>query len=393
MRNLEICRAECYYLHTMKKLVIFIVFVVFLAGLAYSIQLLDIGSLSDKLKEIRQANLQLLEAKYWEPRDDKFVQCQLCPNYCFLPVGKKGRCGDRINVDGKLYTLVYARPVAVHIDPIEKKPFTHFLPGTTSFSIATAGCNLGCIFCQNWQISQARPEDAPNVFLPPEEVVAQAKKNGCASIAYTYTEPTVFYEYMLATAKLAKENGIRNVMHTCGYINPKPLKELLQYMDAVNVDLKGFSEEYYVTMCSGHLDPVLETIKNVKKAGVWLEITNLVIPGKNDDPKMIKEMCEWIKDNVGTDTPLYFSAFTPLYKLTSVPPTPLETLQNAQKIAKDVGLHYVYIGNVYGNAGESTYCPNCGKLLVKRQGFDTLEVNIVDGKCKYCGQKIPGVWK
>jgi len=377
----------------MKKLAALMVFVLFLGSIAYSIQLLDIGSLSDKLKEIRKANLQLLEAKYWEPRDDKFVQCELCPNFCFLPPGKKGRCGDRINVDGKLYTLVYARPVAVHIDPIEKKPFTHFLPGTTAFSIATAGCNLGCIFCQNWQISQARPEDAPNVFLPPEEVVAQAKKNGCASIAYTYTEPTVFYEYMLATAKLARENGIKNVMHTCGYINPKPLKELLQYMDAVNVDLKGFSEEYYVTMSSGHLDPVLETIKNVKKAGVWLEITNLVIPGKNDDPKMIKEMSEWIRDNVGTDTPLYFSAFTPLYKLTSVPPTPVETLENARKIAQDAGLHYVYVGNVYGNAGESTYCPNCGKLLVKRQGFDTLEVNIVDGKCKYCGQKIAGVWK
>jgi pyruvate formate lyase activating enzyme len=377
----------------MKKLTAFMVFALLLAGVAYSIQVLDIGSLGDKLKEIRKANLQLLEAKYWEPRDDKFVQCQLCPNYCFLPVGKKGRCGDRINIDGKLYTLVYARPVAVHIDPIEKKPFTHFLPGTTSFSIATAGCNLGCIFCQNWQISQARPEDAPNVLLPPEEVVAQAKKNGCASIAYTYTEPTVFYEYMLATAKLAKENGIRNVMHTCGYINPKPLKELLQYMDAVNVDLKGFSEEYYVTMSSGHLDPVLETIKNVKKAGVWLEITNLVIPGKNDDPKMIKAMSEWIRDNAGTDTPLYFSAFTPLYKLTSVPPTPVETLEKARKIAQDAGLHYVYIGNVYGNAGESTYCPNCGKLLVKRQGFDTLEVNIIDGKCRYCGQKIAGVWK
>jgi pyruvate formate lyase activating enzyme len=377
----------------MKKLVSLVLFAVFLSGIAYSIQVLDIGSLSDKLKEIRKANLQLLEARYWTAMDDKNVQCQLCPNYCFLPVGKKGRCGNRINVDGKLYTLVYARPVAVHIDPIEKKPFTHFLPGTTSFSIATAGCNLGCLFCQNWQISQARPEDAQSVVLVPEQVVDLAIKSKSASIAYTYTEPTVFYEYMFDTAKLAKQRGLKNVMHTCGYINAKPLMELLQYMDAVNVDLKGFSEEYYATMSSGRLEPVLETIKNVKRAGVWLEITNLVVPGKNDDPKMIKAMSVWIRDNAGADTPLYFSAFNPMYKLTSVPPTPVETLEKARKIARDAGLHYVYIGNVYGNAGESTYCPNCGKLLVKRQGFDTLQVDVIDGKCKYCGYKIAGVWK
>jgi pyruvate formate lyase activating enzyme len=377
----------------MKKLAALMMFAVFLVSLAYSIQLLDIGSLNDKLKEIRKANLELLEAKNWAALDDRTVQCRLCPNYCVLTNGKKGRCGDRINIDGKLYTLVYARPVAVHIDPIEKKPFTHFLPGTTSFSIATAGCNLGCIFCQNWQISQSRPEDAQSVVLPPLEAVKLAKKNNCSSIAYTYTEPTVFYEYMLDTAKLAKANGIRNVMHTCGYINPKPLKELLKYMDAVNVDLKGFSEEYYVQMCSGHLDPVLETIKNVRKAGVWLEITNLVIPGKNDDPKMIKDMCAWIKENVGADTPLYFSAFTPQYKLTGLPPTPLKTLEDASVIAKAAGLKYVYIGNVYGNAGESTYCPKCGKVVVKRMGFDTLEVDLIDGKCKYCGYKIAGVWK
>jgi pyruvate formate lyase activating enzyme len=377
----------------MKKFAALMMFAVFLVSLAYSIQLLDIGSINDKLKEIRKANLELLEAKNWTALEGKAVQCRLCPNYCFLTNGKKGRCGDRINVEGKLYTLVYARPVAVHIDPIEKKPFTHFLPGTTSFSIATAGCNLGCIFCQNWQISQSRPEDAQSDVLPPLEAVKLAKKNGCASIAYTYTEPTVFYEYMLDTAKLAKANGVRNVMHTCGYINPKPLKELLKYMDAVNVDLKGFSEEYYVQMCSGHLDPVLETIKNVRKTGVWLEITNLVIPGKNDDPKMIKDMCEWIKENVGADTPLYFSAFTPQYKLTGLPPTPLKTLEDASVIAKAAGLKYVYIGNVYGNAGESTYCPKCGKVVVKRTGFDTLEVDLIDGKCKYCGYKIAGVWK
>ena len=377
----------------MKKITILVLLFAIAVSLAYSIQILDIGSLSDKLAEIRKANLELLEARYWTLLEGSTVQCQLCPNYCVLKSGKKGRCGTRINADGKLYTIVYARPVAVHIDPIEKKPFTHFLPKTDSFSIATAGCNLGCIFCQNWQISQSRPEDAEARVLAPLEAVNQAKKNKCATIAYTYTEPTVFYEYMLDTAKTAKAYGVKNVMHTCGYINPKPLKELLQYMDAVNVDLKGFSEEFYVTMCSGHLDPVLETIKNIKKAGVWLEITNLVIPGKNDDPKMIRAMCLWIKKNVGADTPLYFSAFTPQYKLTGLPPTPVKTLEDAQKIAKEVGLHYAYIGNVYGHAGESTICPKCKKVIITRQGFNTLEVDLVDGKCKYCGYRIAGVWK
>jgi len=376
-----------------KKITIIALLLAVTVSLAYSIQILDIGNLSDKLAEIRKANLELLEARYWTLLEGKSVQCQLCPNFCVLSNGKKGRCGARINVDGKLYSIVYARPVAVHIDPIEKKPFTHFLPGTDSFSIATAGCNLGCLFCQNWQISQSRPEDAESMVLPPLDAVSKAKKYNCATIAYTYTEPTIFYEYMLDTAKLARAYGIRNVMHTCGYINPKPLKELLQYMDAVNVDLKGFSEEYYVTMCSGHLDPVLETIKNIRKAGVWLEITNLVIPGKNDDPKMIRAMCVWIKKNVGADTPLYFSAFTPQYKLTGLPPTPVKTLEDAQKIAKESGLHYAYIGNVYGHAGESTVCPKCRKVIIIRQGFNTLEVDLVDGKCKYCGYKIAGVWK
>lgn len=377
----------------MKKAFSFLVLLTLLVTLAYSLQLLDLGSLSDKLKEIRKANLELLKARYWDLVDGQTVQCKLCPNFCVLDNGKKGRCGARINMDGKLYTIVYARPVAVHVDPIEKKPFTHYLPRTASFSIATAGCNLGCIFCQNWQISQSRPEDAQSMVLQPSDIVRLAKENRCESIAYTYTEPTIFYEYMIDTAKLARMAGVKNVMHTCGYINPKPLKELLQYMDAVNVDLKGFSEEYYVTMCSGHLEPVLETIRTVKRSGVWLEITNLVVPGKNDDPKMIKAMCLWIKKNVGADTPLYFSAFTPQYKLTGVPPTPVKTLEDAAKIAKSAGLHYVYIGNVYGHAGESTYCPRCGKLIVKRMGFDTLSVDVVDGKCKYCGYKIAGVWE
>lgn len=371
-----------------------IIILISLTSFAWAIQFTTpFSKLSDALKMIRVANLSKFEAMHYKQLGDKIVQCQLCPNRCTLPNLARGLCGVRINLEGELYSLVYGKPVAVHIDPIEKKPFSHFLPGTTAFSISTAGCNLGCIFCQNWQISQAKPEEADHYNFDPEKIVEMAIEAKSPTIAYTYTEPTVFYEYMLATAKLAKKKGLRNVMHSCGYINPGPLKELLKYMDACNIDLKGFSEDYYQKMCYGHLDPVLKTIKVVKQSGVWLEITNLVIPGKNDDPKMIRSMCRWIKENVGPDVPLYFSAFYPQYKLTGVPPTPVETLEKAYAIAKEEGLNYVYIGNVYGHLKENTYCPRCGKILIKRMGYAIEENNIVDGKCKFCGNKIPGVWR
>jgi len=377
----------------MKKFIVFYLLIILISSFCFAIQFLDLGGLKEKLDAIRKANLELIEARYYKVLEGQTVQCELCPNYCVLTNGKKGKCGVRMNVDGKLFTLVYARPVAVHVDPIEKKPLSHFLPGTTAFSIATAGCNLGCVFCQNWQISQARPEDAENIYLPPKEAVKLAKEYGAKSIAYTYTEPTVFYEYMLEVAKLSKKEGVRNVMHTCGYINQKPLKELLQYMDAANVDLKGFSEEFYVKNCYGHLDPVLESIKTIKKEGVWLEITNLVIPGENDDPKMVKDMCTWLKENTGPDTPLYFAAFHPNYKMKNVPPTPVETLEKLAKVAKEAGLHYVYVGNIYGHVDESTYCPTCGKALIRRMGYAILENNVKDGKCPRCGTKIAGVWQ
>lgn len=351
------------------------------------------SKLDDALKMIRDANLSKFEAMHYKKLGDNVVQCQLCPNRCTLSDLARGLCGVRINIDGKLYSLVYGKPVAIHVDPIEKKPLSHFLPGTTAFSISTAGCNLGCIFCQNWQISQVKPEEAEHYNFDPERIVALAIENNSPTIAYTYTEPTIFYEYMLETAKLAKKKGLRNIMHSCGYINPGPLKELLKYMDACNIDLKGFSEDYYQQMCSGHLDPVLESIKNVKKAGVWLEITNLMIPGKNDDPKMIRQMCRWIRENVGPDVPLYFSSFYPMYKLQNVPPTPVETLEMAYKIAREEGLNYVYIGNVFGHIKEHTYCPKCGKILIKRLGYAIEENNIVGGKCEFCGYKIAGVWK
>lgn len=332
-------------------------------------------------------------AKYWQKVKENIVQCLLCPRKCTLNIGQRGICTVRINKDGQLYTLGYGNPVAIHIDPIEKKPFFHVVPGEPIFSLAVAGCNMRCIFCQNWQISQSKPDETENYNLPPEEVVNKTIENNCRFIAYTYTEPTVFYEYMLDIAKLAKAKGIKNTMHSCGYINPEPLKELLKYMDAVNVDLKGFSEEFYAKIgLFAQLGPVLETLKIIKQAGVWLEITNLLIPGVNDDPEKIKEMCIWIKENLGDDVPLHFSRFMPHYKLNNLDPTPIEKLREAYDIAKGVGLKYVYIGNVPGDPGENTYCPNCGKIIVRRIGFQILENNIKEDKCKFCGYMIAGRW-
>lgn len=332
-------------------------------------------------------------ASYWDSLTDTALQCLLCPRRCVLVPGQRGVCTVRINKEGKLYTLGYGNPVAVHIDPIEKKPFFHVSPGASVFSLAVAGCNMRCIFCQNWQISQSRPDETENYSLTPEQVVDSAIGNNCRFIAYTYTEPTVFYEYMLDIAKLARQKGIRNTMHSCGYINQIPLMELLQYMDAVNIDLKGFSEEFYAKIgLMAELEPVLETLKTIKQSGVWLEITNLLVPGVNDNPAKIKEMCVWIKDNLGDDVPLHFSRFMPAYKLMNLPPTPVEKLEEAYKIAKDSGLKYVYIGNVPGNDKENTYCPKCKRLIVGRTGYRISEIDIKNGKCKFCGYKISGRW-
>ena len=332
-------------------------------------------------------------ASYWHKVKDNIVNCELCPRRCVISEGQRGLCTVRINKGGVLYTLGYGNPVAVNVDPIEKKPFFNVLPGSSTFSIAVAGCNMRCLFCQNWQISQAKPDEVTAYDMPPEAVVSEAIKNNCPFIVYTYTEPTVFYEYMLDISKLARSKGLKNGMHTCGYINQEPLKELLKYMDAVNVDLKGFNEEFYQKMGAfASLEPVLNTLKTVKKEGVWLEITNLIIPGLNDNPKEIKKMCEWIKENLGRDTPMHFSRFMPSFKLQNLPPTPISKLEEAYKIAKDAGLDYVYIGNVPGQAGENTYCPQCKKLIVGRLGYRITENNIKDGKCKFCGYKISGIW-
>lgn len=356
--------------------------------------LIFMPSLQGKTNKNRTEETDTLhEAMFYEKLPGERVKDHLCPHECMLEEGQTGLCGARKNINGKLYTLTYGKPVAIHIDPIEKKPFFHVLPGSRSFSIATAGCNLRCIFCQNWQISQANPSKAKSYKLSPEQIVNIAEKNNCSSIAYTYTEPTIFYEYMLDIAKIARQRGILNVMHTCGFIKPKPLRNLCKYMDAANVDLKGFAPDFYTKMSSGKLEPVLKAIKIIKEEGVWLEITNLIIPNSNDDTEVIRNMCEWIKENVGVNVPLHLSRFYPNYKLQSLPPTPVETLEKARKIAMDVGLNYVYIGNVPGHPAENTYSPYTKRVLIKRSGYTVTENNIINGKSKFTSKEIPGIWK
>jgi pyruvate formate lyase activating enzyme len=320
------------------------------------------------------------------------IQCELCPHRCRVARGKRGICRVRENREGKYYSLVYGNPCAVHLDPIEKKPFFHVLPSTTSFSLATVGCNFQCKFCQNWEISQASPEDVYSYDVPPELMVKRAKEIGARSVAYTYVEPMIFYEYMFDICQLTKKAGLLNVTHSNGFVNPAPLKNLCKVLDAANIDLKGFTETFYRELCSGELNPVLETLKTLKQEKVHLEITNLIIPTKNDEMPVLKEMCLWIKKELGTDTPIHFSRFYPLYKLKTLPPTPVSTLEKAREIALSVGLEYVYVGNIPGHVGENTFCPKCKKMIIQRTGYMVGEINLKDGKCRYCGKPIPGIW-
>ena len=320
------------------------------------------------------------------------IRCELCPHRCRVSRGKRGLCRVRENRDGKYYSLVYGNPCAMHPDPIEKKPFFHLLPGTVSFSLATAGCNFQCKFCQNWEISQASPEDVFSYDVPPETIVKKAKEIGAHSIAYTYVEPTIFYEYMSDIAQLAKKAGLLNVTHSNGFINPVPLRNLCKVLDAANIDLKGFTETFYRELCGGELNPVLETLKILKEEKVHLEITNLMIPTKNDEMSLVREMCLWIKKELGADTPVHFSRFYPLYKLRTLPPTPVSTLEKARAVALSAGLEYVYIGNIPGHEAENTFCPKCKKMIIQRSGYMVGEVHVKNGKCTYCGKPISGIW-
>jgi pyruvate formate lyase activating enzyme len=320
------------------------------------------------------------------------VKCLLCPNECSIREGNTGTCRNRLNYKDKLYSIAYGNPCAAHVDPIEKKPLMHFMPGTYAYSIATAGCNFACLNCQNWDISQSSPKETSNMDLMPSRVVEEALKNNCQSIAYTYAEPIAFYEYVYDTAKLAREKKIKNVLVSNGYINEKPLRELCKYLDAANINLKSFSDDIYLRLNAGKLQPVLNTLKIMKEENIWLEITNLVVPSWTDDFDMIKKMCDWIVANGLENYPLHFLRFHPMYKLTQLPSTPVNTLQKAKEIAIKAGCKYVYVGNVTDPKALNTYCPKCKGLVLERSGYTIVKNNIQNGKCKSCGEKISGVW-
>lgn len=334
------------------------------------------------------------EAMFYRKLDKDRVQCQLCFRRCIIADGGRGFCRNRENREGKLYSLVYGKPSAIHIDPIEKEPQLHNLPGSEILCFGTAGCNFRCQFCHNWHLSQRSIEEMGYCYeMPPIKAVELALERKIPTISFTYNEPTSFYEYVYDIAKLAKAKGLRILWHSNGAINSGPLRELLKYTDAVTIDLKGFTDKFYQEVSSAELEPVLRTLKIIKEEGIWLEIVNLVVPTLNDNPEDIRRMCEWIKGNLGEDVPLHFSRFSPAYKLTKLPSTPIETLEQAHKIAKVVGLDYVTIGNVPGHKYNSTFCPKCGERLIHRVHFQVLEDNVVEGRCKFCGQGIPGIWE
>lgn len=341
----------------------------------------------------RDTERTLHEARYYKKLKDRYVQCLLCPRRCVIPPGGRGFCRVRENRNGTLYSLVYGKPCSINREPIEKAPFFHFLPGTQRLTLATVGCNQRCKYCQNWEISQATPEEVPAQNLSPEEVVGLAGRLALPVICFTYTEPVVFFEYMLDIAREAKRRGIKTAVVSGGYINPEPLAELCSVVDAIKIDLKGFTPEFYSAVCGSSLAPVLQAIKTVAASGCHLELVNLVVPGYNDDTTTIRAMCRWIKENLGDTIPLHFTRFHPDYQLQNAPVTPIATLKRAIAIARRMGLKFVYIGNVPGDEDENTRCPNCGRTLIQRQGFSVVKNEIVNGRCRFCGARIPGRWQ
>lgn len=340
--------------------------------------------------QVREKNYRLA---MFQEESAKGVMCRICPNECVLKEGELSDCRNRIVRNGKLYTMAYGNPCAVNLDPVEKKPLYHFLPSTITFSIATAGCNLACLNCQNWTISQTGPDKTRNTDLMPDSVVSNAHHYKCKSISYTYSEPTTFYEYLFDSASLARQSGLRNIMVSNGYINKEPLIKLTTVIDAANIDLKSFSDKTYLKLTGGKLEPVLETLKTLKEEKVWLEITNLVVPEWTDKPEEIREMCKWLYANGFSDTPLHFSRFTPMYKLEQLPPTPVSILNKAWETAREEGIKHVYIGNVPGTHASDTFCDKCGEKLIERKGYTITANNIEDGKCKFCKSPVPGVWE
>ncbi|NSW87997.1 MAG: AmmeMemoRadiSam system radical SAM enzyme [Syntrophobacteraceae bacterium] len=332
------------------------------------------------------------EAMLYRKAEDKTVDCLLCAQHCRIKPGRRGRCGVRENYDGVLFSLVYGKLIAQHVDPIEKKPLFHYYPGSRSYSIATAGCNFRCVFCQNSDISQS-PREYHTIFgrdVPAGDVVKEALRNGCATISYTYTEPTIFLEYALEVSRLAHEQGIHNIFVTNGFMTEEALHEAGPLLGAANVDLKAFTDRFYREQCGGRLDPVLKTIERMKRLGIWVEVTTLIIPGLNDGGEELRELARFLA-GIDQDIPWHVSRFHPAYLLTDRPPTPIATLQAARDIGFEAGLRYVYTGNIPGDEGENTFCHRCGHVLIERIGFSISKKSLKDGACTHCGAPLSGV--
>ncbi len=332
------------------------------------------------------------EAHQYKKMSSQQVVCRICPNRCLLSPGDRSVCRSKVNIDGVLYSLAYGNPCAVNIDPVEKKPLYHFMPGSRVYSLAVAGCNFRCLNCQNWEISQFSPEQLQHSTLFPDQAVDGAQQASCQAIAYTYSEPITFYEYMLAIGRLAKPVGIHNLLISNGYINPGPLTELCSVLDGANINLKAFSDTIYRKLNGGRLAPVLETFKVLHAQKVHFEMTNLVVPGYTDDAHMVQKMCAWILNHLGPDYPLHFLRFFPRYKLDRLPPTPVSTLVRFRELAKSEGLHHVYLGNVPGHEGNHTYCPQCRKLVIERQGYQLSQYHLKGDRCLFCNASIAGIW-
>jgi len=333
------------------------------------------------------------EAMLFERLDDNKVQCNLCHHRCIIKEGGYGICGVRQNIGGTLFSLVYDKIITAHVDPIEKKPLFQFYPGSKAYSIATVGCNFTCKHCQNADISQFTREKKGHIIgdtISPEDIVRDAERLGCTSIAYTYTEPTIFFELCFDAAALAHTKGIKNVFVSNGYMSPEALKEISPYLDGINIDLKAFTEKFYKEICGARLEPVLSSIKLAKELGIWVEATTLVIPTLNDSAGELKQIAEFIK-GVDPDIPWHISQFYPTYQLTKLPRTPVETLHLARDIGLQAGLHYVYEGNVPGRGNENTYCHSCGTLLIERWGYSIIKNIIEDGRCPSCKSSVAGV--
>jgi pyruvate formate lyase activating enzyme len=353
--------------------------------------LLPISTLSKEIEPPFQKGLDG-EALFYRRGQKNSVHCQLCFRRCFIPEGRRGFCRNRENRAGILRSLVYGRPSGLQIDPIELEPMYHMVPGHKNICVYTASCNFRCKHCHNWPISQSAPEEIRALRYRPEEIVEEALRHGCRSISHSINEPTVFYELMYGVVQGAKKEGLLTLCHTNGGIAKAPLLELLKFMDGVTVDLKAFNKEFYQEISGARLEPVLETLETIKGANKHLEIVNLIIPTLNDQMNDITKMCKWISGNLGKDTPLHFTRFSPSYKMTHLPFTPINTLEEARSIAMAEGIEYVYVGNVAGHPANSTYCPKCRKKLIERSHFMVLKNHVKDGLCPFCKEKIPGIW-